>query len=634
MNAREKLETLFRECTVGIEIVQGEKLAYTQSVNIVMSSMKTLGIIALDKYPGDLVDARLLAELKDIVAVAWGNIEFSITRHSMQNNDAPAGTARGYIRNIAVATKAIEGILNKRAEQRDRDSLEALFENCTHGLQKPSATTPQKAYQVIDKMRREAWDFLKNEAQGQFRPTLNLIAVLEEFRQQASSNMDALAGGNKAQQTQVDKAIESLDQIQKALQAVRGRQTERERQNALGPIESMRPPAAPREPKAKKVVFNPYPGADMSGIKDTHALGMAESANVRGLLDELKRLSVAEAPARLEGPGGVLNAIGDTASWVYNNANAWTTPGYVADRCKDVLAVCGERLDPPPAAQAHERAMMRKWSNTVIQASLKKNMQRLEKALRVDDLRLHAWMYGIISGALRRAIPRLAGVEDQVAAIAKLKKMKSDTLERKFIVFVEAMQAYVHQNSKDFDRAETSHVGWLMRTDQELGYTTVADKLETLLEVFSHDLEKYVKGLTKKVERIQQALRNAELSGQRQDEQKKNVRLVVWVAGQGQYNLLLNFAVRLATEGLFTMHGESISVNSSIKSICSKLLERAERENEGLPKVLASFFEAFDEYKEGHPEEFSTAFEGEEQERLEAGVLKLDEALGYTIGFE
>ena len=331
---------------------------------------------------------------------------------------------------------------------------------------------------------------------------------------------------------------------------------------------------------------------------------MPAMAEMRGLLAEMRGLSgMGRAPTRLEGGGGVLHAMGGAASYVYNNANAWTTADYVADRCRDVLAVCGERLDPPPAAQAHERALLRELQGGVIQASLKKNMQRLEKALRVDDLRLHAWMYGIMDGDVKRAIRRLADVKDLVAATAKLKKMKSDTLERKFIVFEEAMDAYKNQNHKGFFRASTSHVGWLMLTDEALGYTTVADKLETLLEMFSHDLEMGAKGLTKKVERMQQALRNAELSGQQQD-----VRIVVWVAGGGQYNALLNFAVNLATKGLFTMQGESISVKSPIPSICSKLRERAEREKEGLPKVLASFFEAFETYKNGHPDEFSQHF--------------------------
>ena len=74
----------------------------------------------------------------------------------------------------------------------------------------------------------------------------------------------------------------------------------------------------------------------------------------------------------------------------------------------------------------------------------------------------------------------------------------------------------------------------------------------------------------------------------------------------------------------------SISVNSPIQSICSKLRERAERENEALPLTLAAFFEAFETYKNGHPDEFSQDFTDQEQEQMQIGEKNLDRALGYA----
>lgn len=246
MSTRENFENLFRTCTEGMQ----KNDAFTTDLYDAMHGLRSRGLIAIKNHK-ELVDPGLLKELKDIVHVAWGNIIYTVSRHSMQDNDAAVVRARSYITNIATATKAIETILNRRAEQSDRNSLEVLFENCTYNLQKPSAKTPQQAYQIIDKMRIQAWDFLKNEAPGQSRTTLNLIAVLEEFMQEASSAIDALTGENKVHEkksqatSQVDKAKQSLHHIKNAMQDIRARQTERERQNALGPIESMQPPEAP-----------------------------------------------------------------------------------------------------------------------------------------------------------------------------------------------------------------------------------------------------------------------------------------------------------------------------------------------------------------------------------------------------
>lgn len=102
------------------------------------------------------------------------------------------------------------------------------------------------------------------------------------------------------------------------------------------------------------------------------------------------------APTRLEVFGGVAKAVAGAASYAYNYGT-WMTAGFVADRCRDVLVVCGERLDLAPAAQAESRARVRALNLRVIRASLKKSMQRLEKALRKDDVRLVVWVYNTMN---------------------------------------------------------------------------------------------------------------------------------------------------------------------------------------------------------------------------------------------
>lgn len=205
--------------------------------------------------------------------------------------------------------------------------------------------------------------------------------------------------------------------------------------------------------------------------------------------------------------------------------------------------------------------------------------------------------------------------------------MTSDPLAVKFDAYLEAMDAYERQQHEHFGPAITAGltwraVKWVIHTDEVLGYTTVADKLETVLEVGWYALPEH---LRVKVERMQQALRNAESETRQQGELSNAVRLVVWVAGGGQYNTLKSFAVKLATT-----HFDPIFMDSMMKRICSKLRERSDLENEALSLTLAVFFEAFETYKEGHPAEFSEPFEEKEQEQMALGEKELDRALGYA----
>lgn len=68
-------------------------------------------------------------------------------------------------------------------------------------------------------------------------------------------------------------------------------------------------------------------------IKEARWRRMTETARMRGLLAELGRLGAeeAEVPTRLEGIGSVGRDL-----W---NRNFRMSPGYVADRCAEVLAV-------------------------------------------------------------------------------------------------------------------------------------------------------------------------------------------------------------------------------------------------------------------------------------------------------
>ncbi len=115
---------------------------------------------------------------------------------------------------------------------------------------------------------------------------------------------------------------------------------------------------------------------------------MAEIAHMRGLLDEMGRLSAGncvdcvdcvhagvEAPTKLEGLYDTIAAARRAVSKAYNN-NVWMSADFVADKCAEVLAVCGNRLDVKEACE-HEGP---EWS---WQKSVKRQMVWMHKALRL-----------------------------------------------------------------------------------------------------------------------------------------------------------------------------------------------------------------------------------------------------------
>ena len=86
-------------------------------------------------------------------------------------------------------------------------------------------------------------------------------------------------------------------------------------------------------------------------------------------------------------------------------------------------------------------------------------------------------------------------------------KEGNDDLPVNFDAYLEAMEAYENQKHEDFihefRESETLDVvKFVMRIHPTLGYTTVEDKLETVLAVGWYDLPKGVNGLRMKVERL------------------------------------------------------------------------------------------------------------------------------------
>jgi hypothetical protein len=127
--------------------------------------------------------------------------------------------------------------------------------------------------------------------------------------------------------------------------------------------------------------------ADIAGLGVNLVPGLAgahvvKMAHMRGLLGEMGRLS-AQAPTKLQGLGVVdgAKAIAGGARYLWNYGT-FMSAGFVTDRLKEVLAVCGTRLDLSPEALAQERARVRGLNGDVIEPSLKKKMTRLERALR------------------------------------------------------------------------------------------------------------------------------------------------------------------------------------------------------------------------------------------------------------
>jgi hypothetical protein len=238
----EDFKRFFDTCTDEIQLAQKEKA----EVNVydAMDMLKDLGLKAINNQK-DLRDAGLLETLKSIVRNAWSNVDFTVSRLSSPEHDTDVVRARSRIINIASAIQSIQATLNRDAEQRDRDSLPNLFERCTDNLIKPNAKKTQEAYDILDKLRRQAYDYFHEQYDhGQSRTTINVLNVLDEFMETASTKLVEL-NTNIQDKSQITIAQTNLASIQKAVNKIRERQAERQRQDTSNPIESLYPAKAP-----------------------------------------------------------------------------------------------------------------------------------------------------------------------------------------------------------------------------------------------------------------------------------------------------------------------------------------------------------------------------------------------------
>jgi hypothetical protein len=188
-------------------------------------------------------DAAPLEELKSVVLDAWGNVNYAVREFFLSEADPDVVTAQARLMEIATLLQAIQKTYNVLASKRDEDSLLALFERCTDKLEKPSANSPRAAYTILDNMRRQAWAYLhKRHENEQSRPTLNaIVSTLDGFVSTASAALDALdpEAPDKAQ------AVANHAAVVGALDRIRRREAERQRQDSSDPVASLSPAERP-----------------------------------------------------------------------------------------------------------------------------------------------------------------------------------------------------------------------------------------------------------------------------------------------------------------------------------------------------------------------------------------------------
>jgi flagellin-specific chaperone FliS len=289
MSTTEEFKRLFETCTDKIQPPQNQR-----EVNVydAMDMLKKHGVEAINNCK-DLLDAGLLKTLKSIVVIVWDNIDFTVRYLSLDYNDPDVVTALSHITNIATATQSIQATLNRDAEQRDRDSLPNLFERCTANLMKPNAKKTQEAYDILDKLRREAYDYFHEQYDhGQSRTTLNVINVLDEFMQTTSTKLVEL--NTKIQdKSQITIAQTNLASIQNAVNKIRKRQAERQRQDTSNPIDSLYPAKAPLtqtellrnegEPRARHATTH-----ELNRVRRSNNKPVDKKLNMSELLMQLK----------------------------------------------------------------------------------------------------------------------------------------------------------------------------------------------------------------------------------------------------------------------------------------------------------------------------------------------------------
>lgn len=168
-----------------------------------------------------------------------------------------------------------------------------------------------------------------------------------------------------------------------------------------------------------------------------------------GLLYELGRLNAGEtdhaAPTRQSGHPGT--DVARAMSSFYNRRLGYMRADYVAERCAELLAVCGDSLEPPappgPVAPGH--------------VSQRKQLLRLRQALLGQEpakVRLVAWVRSGMS--FTHVLRQLTGAVDLDGPkqFAQLKRMKDSPLAQKLLAFLEAMHLYSERyfGTREFER--------------------------------------------------------------------------------------------------------------------------------------------------------------------------------------
>jgi hypothetical protein len=213
----------------------------------------------------------------------------------------------------------------------------------------------------------------------------------------------------------------------------------------------------------------------------------------RDLLDRLEQLSfdehkgrlvacnvvdcghVGEVPTRLEGIKGVYEA--GRSMW---NRNFWMSAGFVADKCAEVLAVCGDRLDV--VDEMETKTAKTTW-HRMEKESVKRQMVWMEIALRLAhtaanemskrDDREHrnqvyrqrrsvqcvAWLEEFIP--IRRAVQRLFPkheIKDTDSLSDEMQKMTAkggeyatDALAVALAAYLDAMRRYQMQHRDEWN---------------------------------------------------------------------------------------------------------------------------------------------------------------------------------------
>jgi hypothetical protein len=154
----------------------------------------------------------------------------------------------------------------------------------------------------------------------------------------------------------------------------------------------------------------------------------------------------------------------------YNTRLGYMRAGYVAERCAELLAVCGDSLEPPeppgPVAPGH--------------VSQRKQLQRLRQALLGQEpakVRLVTWVKRDIHFThVMRQLTGAAGKDWAKLQYEELKRMKDNPLAQKLLAFLEAMHLYceryfhTHEFSREFLPREKEQMAALVRKlDRELG---------------------------------------------------------------------------------------------------------------------------------------------------------------------